>query len=204
MRAVPYTGAAVFIICGIVRESISEVEWMTLKEAEELFKDLNGEDPYIIWHEAGEKTLHEYFDLKIPVEEKKRWTEELMQRHFDDLASSPDYACSAFAKILDLLEYDYCDAKRYGSMLLDMMELMNYLDEEDRIYIIELMGSRLRNKPSGCRLFCERTTEGGRMNVIMENLMRFTCAPEPSSRVSKEERKRKAVEKYREEYKKWY
>ena len=36
MRAVPYTGAAVFIICGIVRESISEVEWMTLKEAEEL------------------------------------------------------------------------------------------------------------------------------------------------------------------------
>ena len=44
---------------------------MTLREAEELFKELNGEDPYLIWHEAGEKTLHEYHDLKIPFATKR-------------------------------------------------------------------------------------------------------------------------------------
>jgi hypothetical protein len=52
---------------------------MTIKEAEELFKELNGEDPYLIWHEAGEKALHEYYDLQIPYNVKCDWTAELME-----------------------------------------------------------------------------------------------------------------------------
>ena len=181
---------------------------MTLREAEELFKELNGEDPYLIWHEAGEKTLHEYHDLNIPFATKRQWVTELMERHFAAFENCPEKSWLWFANILDLMETDYCDTERCGARLLSVMEGMKALDPDNKISVIEYMGSRLRGKDSGCKLFCQRTTLGAKMNRIMEGLMDFTCPPETPEemgrrRVSMESRRREAVRKYREEYERW-
>ena len=181
---------------------------MTLKEAEELFKQLNGEDPYLIWHEAGEKTLHEYHDLKIPFETKRQWVSELAEQHFAAFQSHPERSWLWFANILDLMEYEYCDTERCGVRLLAVLEGMTELDADNKISVIEYMGSRLRSRDSGCKLFCQRTSLGARMNRIMERLMDFTCPPETPEemgrrRISMEERRQKAVLKYREEYQRW-
>ena len=183
-------------------------EQMTIKEAEELFKELNGEDPYLIWHEAGEKALHEYYELEIPYNVKCDWTAELMEKHFASMEANPERAWHEVACILDLLETNYCDANWYGSRLLDALEHTDSFDAENRVLITEYMGSRLRNKDSGCKIFCLKTDLGERLNRIMQRLTDFSCPPETADerypkRVSLRERREKAIAKYRDEYEKW-
>ena len=136
---------------------------MTLEEAKKLYRDCGGDDPYIIWHEAGEKTLAEYSALNIPFEVKREWAAEILEQDFASMQREPDRSSSAVADILTMMNYEYVNAQMIGAGLLDALE--DQMRREDptkltreqamnRILIIEDMTSLLRKK-GGCQLFYE-------------------------------------------------
>ena len=61
---------------------------MTLKEAEENYKFVDGNEGYYMWHEIGEKAYNEYKAMQIPREVKAGWDEELVEKAFERLAAS--------------------------------------------------------------------------------------------------------------------
>ena len=189
---------------------------MTLEEAKKLYRDCGGDDPYIIWHEAGEKTLAEYSALNIPFEVKREWAAEILEQDFASMQREPDRSSSAVADILTMMNYEYVNAQMIGAGLLDALE--DQMRREDpskltreqamnRILIIEDMTSLLRKK-GGCQLFYEYTTLAPRMRRVMEAFSDFVCPTETRSQQGRRPRtlaqwKKDADVAYRAACNKW-
>ena len=66
---------------------------MTMQEAEENYKFVDGDEGYYMWHEIGDKAYDEYRAMQIPREIKAGWDEEMAEAAFDRLTASGPSQC---------------------------------------------------------------------------------------------------------------
>ena len=130
---------------------------MTLKEAEENYKFVNGNEGYYMWHEIGEKAYNEYKAMQIPREVKAGWDEEMVEKAFDRLTASGPTQCESgdVRIIIDAISRSYTKNNNlYAARLLNVILKKTEINDLDRIYLIEDFGHQGYHnapRPSCCR-----------------------------------------------------
>ncbi len=155
---------------------------MTMEEAEKYYKDFRG-DSYLMWHETGMDSTHEFLDMNIADDTLAKWDEELLERDFKWLEEFSDRTWRHHIDILRTLELGHIkDVSGYVKRLLDDMEQMpGRIDLHNRLNIIENLRDNVTFHRSPVKMICERTSYGLRLDRIMQEIMNFKCYDEPES-----------------------
>ena len=126
------------------------------------------------------------------------------------MRSDSGRAWIAHGHILGILKRGNCDVNAWASRLLDEMEAMDRTDAKNRILITENMAGRNGDlSDDGAYLTCRSTPFAGRMDQVMEHLLRDVDTEDGSLSEEKmgwenpAERCRRAAENYRTAVRKW-
>ena len=181
---------------------------MTQEEAKEFYFDYYGYGFHMSREEPGRYSA--FRSLHLPGEVLKAWDKELLEDLFRKMRSDPDHAWIAHGHILGILKRGNCDVSAWASRLLDEMESMDRTDAKNRILITENMVGRNGDlSDGGAYLICRFTPFAGRMDQVMEHLMRTVDIYDGSLSEEKRgwekpaERCRRAAENYRTAVRKW-
>ncbi len=183
---------------------------MTMQEAEENYKFVDGDEGYYMWHEIGDKAYDEYRAMQIPREIKAGWDEEMAEAAFDRLTASGPSQCETGDVwiIVQAIGRAYTgNGELYAARLLNLLLKKTELSEYDRIMLIDVFGHQGYHNDCGCKIFFEKTQYGPQMDRMVRKLMDFTpsdvkCAPYPKSPLLSE-LYQKHVEDYEQSYAKW-
>ena len=150
---------------------------MTLKEAEENYKFVDGNEGYYMWHEIGEKAYNEYKAMQIPREVKAGWDEEMVEKAFERLAASAPTECESgdVRIIINAISRSYTENNNlYAARLLNVILNKPEVNDYDRIYLIDAFGHQGYHNDCGCKVFFEKTAYGPQMDKMVRKLMDFT------------------------------
>lgn len=184
---------------------------MTMQEAEENYKFVDGDEGYYMWHEIGEKAYNEYKAMQIPREVKAGWDEEMVEKAFDRLTASGPKSCESgdVRIIIDAISRSYTEnSDLYAARLLNVILKKTEINDLDRIYLINDFGHQGYHNDSGVKVFFEKTSYGPQMDKLVRKLMDFTpqdatFAPFYERGVSMLDLYRKFTAQYEKSYAKW-
>nr|MCR5148486.1 hypothetical protein [Eubacterium sp.] len=112
---------------------------MTLVEAEDIYKELYGDEGYAMWHEIGDKAYKNYKLLNISDADKAKWDRDILEDNFEIFSIDPDRSWHAIRVILDVFSRGYISPEGYALRLLDEMVKLENPSDSNRIDIIHVM-----------------------------------------------------------------
>ena len=151
---------------------------MTLEQAEKEYKFCNGNEDYYMYKEIGPEAYKEYTALNITDDIKAKWDSDIIEQYLGVLEEGSNKSYLWLSYVMDALNRGYCETEAYALRVLDVLEKMVDYDDEDKVYIIDVMGHAGLRDNSGCRFFCTKTPYGKWMNELVHRIMDFKCSEE--------------------------
>ena len=170
---------------------------MTVGEAKEFYFQYDGSSFHMDREEPDKygsfKMLH------IGKDVLREWDEEILGGLLEKFRSDPEHVWRYHERMIRIIRHGYCDTEKYLSLLLDEMENMQDPDLFNTTLVLENMAGR--NEPmndGGVHTVFKYSSLAPRMNEVTEHLI-AAC----SSAYKTDERFDRAVNRYRDSYKKW-
>ncbi len=151
---------------------------MTLKEAEEYFKEYGGNE-YGMWHDDTGR-YDEFKNLAISDETKARWRQETVENYIERLKNGDfvpmtsygltDTVSSLISRTFDIIRTMKINNYDNTSLLLDTISALEISDKREKIYVMETMAKHYGQ--------AFRYRLGRKMDAVFEKISDFPITEE--------------------------